>query len=83
MHKLNTYGNWEDNDIFWTNELINCSKDKKLKKNHKVDINKHEYVDKSNKSNRKYSDKTKDKNGETNQVIFNCKKKKINSNQLL
>ena len=44
MHKLNTYGNWEDNDIFWTNELINCSKDKKLKKNHKVDINKVRYT---------------------------------------
>lgn len=82
MHKLNTYGTWEDNKLFWTNQLINCSKDKKLKKNHNVSKNKHEYGDKSNKSNRKYSNKTENKNRESNQVIFNCRKKKINSNQL-
>jgi hypothetical protein len=82
MHKLNTYGTWEDNKLFWTNELINCSKDKKLKKNLKASKDKHEYDNKSNKSNRKYSNKTENKNKESNQVIFNCRKKKINSNQL-
>jgi len=81
MHKLNTYGTWEDNKLFWTNEIINCTKDKKLKKGKKGN-DKHEYGDKSNKSNRKYSNKTENKNGESNQIIFNCREKKMNSNQL-
>jgi hypothetical protein len=84
MHKLNTYGTWEDNNLFWSNEIINCSKYKKLKKDYKkLGINNNnEFSNNSNKSNRKYSDKTESNNGGSNKIIFNCRKKKINSNKL-
>ena len=84
MHKLNTYGTWEDNNLFWSNEIINCSKYKKLKKDYKkLGINNNnEFSNNSNKSNRKYTDKTGSDNERFDKITFNCRKKKINSNKL-
>lgn len=84
MHKFNTFGSWEDNSEFWTNNLINCSTLKKLKKDYKKEFkivdgktiklqNEKSRFDKNNSRN---SDKTKNTNEGSNKIIKDSKKKK-------
>ena len=91
MHKLNIYGTWDDNEIFWTNNLANCSKSKKLKKDNKTAhllingrINKSSRVSPNfNEPDKRNSDKTGNTNSGPCKTIKNSKKKENNTVVLL
>lgn len=91
MHKFNTYGSWEDNSEFWTNNLINCSILKKLKKDYKKEfkiidgktIKLQNGKSRFDKNNNRNFDKTKNTNEGSNKTTKNNNKKKNDSTVLL
>lgn len=91
MHKLNIYGTWDDNKIFWNNNLVNCSKDKKLKKDNKTSyllingrINKLPSRSSNfDEHNTRNSGKAGNTNNGSSKIIKNSKKKKTNTVALL
>ena len=92
MHKFNIYGTWNDNEIFWNNNLVDCSKDKKLIKdintvrpiiNGRINRLQSRMYSNSNEHDTKNSDKTRNTNTGSSRTTKSSKKKDNNTITIL